>query len=112
VIEASQPPRPELMYNYYRAQEHFDFLAGWLRKQGIEGNKPLHTLRKEYGSQICARAGLLAASRGLRHSNVAVTAGVYVDSTPRAVTGLGSLLAAENIVPLPAPKKMRKRSGR
>jgi hypothetical protein len=105
VIEASQPPRPEIMYNYYRAQEHFDFLVGWLRKHGIEGNKPLHTLRKEYGSQICARAGLLAASRGLRHSNVAVTAGVYVDSTPRAVTGLGSLLAAENIAPLPVPKK-------
>ena len=112
VIQACASPRPELMYNYYRCQEHFDFLIEWLRKQGVEGNKPLHTLRKEYGSQICARAGLLAASRGLRHSNVAVTAGVYVDSTPSAVTGLGSLLAAGNIVPLPPPKKSRRSSGK
>jgi integrase len=112
VIEANQPPRPELMYTYYRAQEHFDFLVGWLRNQGIEGEKPIHVLRKEYGSLLCTRAGLLAASRGLRHSNVAVTAAVYVDSTPRAVTGLGGLLTAGNIVPLPPPKKTRRRSGK
>jgi hypothetical protein len=107
VIEASQPPRPEVMYTYYRAQEHFEFLIGWLRKQGIEGNKPLHVLRKEFGSLLCQRGGLYAASRGLRHSNVAITAAVYVDSTARAVTGLGSLLQAGNIIPLPEKKSKR-----
>ena len=39
VIEASLPPRPEVMYNYYRAQEHFEFLVAWLRQQGIRGPK-------------------------------------------------------------------------
>jgi hypothetical protein len=45
----------------------------------------LHTLRKEFGSQINARYGLLAASEQLRHGGIAVTARHYVENRSRAV---------------------------
>jgi hypothetical protein len=31
----------------------------------VKGSKPLHTLRKEFGSEICAVHGIHAASRAL-----------------------------------------------
>jgi hypothetical protein len=113
VIESDRAPMPSAGYPYYRSQRLFEFLTQWLRAKGIHGFKPLHTLRKEYGSQLCARAGIYAASRGLRHSDIAITSQFYTDSTARAVTGLGYLLAEQKIIPLPAPeKKTRKQSKR
>jgi hypothetical protein len=35
--------------------------------KGVTGNKPLHTLRKLYGSALADLHGLHAASSGLRH---------------------------------------------
>jgi integrase len=36
----------------YRCTPTFDFLSAWLRKQGVDVNKPLHTLRKEAGAMV------------------------------------------------------------
>ena len=33
-------------------------MTAWLRAQGVEGDRPLHTLRKEFGSIICAAADI------------------------------------------------------
>lgn len=98
VIESPEPPRPELVYNYYRAQDAFDRLISWLRSHGVRSKKPLHALRKEFGSQLCAAHGIYAASRALRHSSIAISAAFYTDSKARASVGLGHLLESPKII--------------
>jgi integrase len=66
----------------------------WLRKQGIKDNKPMHTLRKEFGSIVCQSADLLTASKQLRHSSLAVTAGIYVESRRKAAPAIGAMLGS------------------
>jgi integrase len=92
VIESRNDPRPGATFEYYRAQDHFEKLVAWLRKNGVRSKTPLHSLRKEFGSQICDREGIYAASRALRHANIAVTAAHYLDKKKRVVSGLGHLL--------------------
>ena len=77
-------------------------LLAWLRSHGVVSKTPLHTLRKEYGSQIHARYGLLAASEALRHGGVGVTARHYVENRSHAVLGFGHLLTKDErtIVPM------------
>ena len=48
------------VYDRYRCQRDIVALIVWLRGKGVVSNTPLHTLRKEYGSQINARYGLTA----------------------------------------------------
>ena len=91
VIDGNEP-KPEAVYNYYRADRHHKTLIRWLREKGVKSNSPIHTLRKEFGSILCREAGLFVASRLLRHSNVAITEKHYLHNQTRAVTGLGPLL--------------------
>ena len=60
-------------------------LLGWLRSKGVISKTPLHSLRKEFGSLIHARYGLLAASEQLRHGGIGVTARHYLEN--RAALG-------------------------
>ena len=102
MIESLTQPKSGISYSHYRCQEVFDRLIAWLRQNGVKGNKPLHTLRKEFGSQICAVHGVHAASRQLRHADIAITNMFYTDSRKRALTGLGHLLKSDDkVVPLP-----------
>jgi integrase len=97
VIESDCEPRA----GQYRCQDDIRALLGWLRRKGVVSRTPLHTLRKEYGSQINARYGLTAASEMLRHSDVAVTAAHYVENKHRSVLGFGHLLKGERtIIPI------------
>jgi integrase len=98
VIESQESPRPELTYAYYRCNELFERLVAWLRSHGVRSKKPLHTLRKEFGSQLCNVHGIYAASRALRHSQIAITAAFYTDSRARATIGLGHLLESQKVV--------------
>ena len=101
VIESNDRPKRGVSYLHYRCQEVFDQLISWLRQNGVKGNKPLHTLRKEFGSQICAAHGVHAASRQLRHADIAITNMFYSDARKRALTGLGHLLKPDDkVVPL------------
>jgi hypothetical protein len=59
---------------------------------------PLHTLRKQFGSEIHARYGLLAASEQLRHGGIAVTARHYIENRSRSVLGFGHLLKGERTI--------------
>jgi integrase len=93
VIESPNPPRPGATYEHYRCQTLIEKLLAWLRAKGITTETPLHTLRKEYGSQICARAGIYAASRALRHGDITITSQHYLDKRQRVVSGMGHLLA-------------------
>jgi integrase len=92
VIESSRAPKHEAQYQYYRCDRVFERLIIWLRAQGLCSPKPLHELRKEFGSLINERNGIHAASRALRHSDIRVTNDHYMDSRSRVTTGMGYLL--------------------
>jgi integrase len=98
VVESDRSPRAGVLYNHYRCEPVFQQLTEWLRAHGVTSAKPLHELRKAFGSAICERAGIHQASRSLRHSDIRVTAGVYVDSRSRTSVGLGHLLKPIKIV--------------
>jgi integrase len=101
VIESEVAPRPGAIYSHYRCQRLFEALGKWLRDHGVTGNKPLHTLRKEFGSQVCAKHGIYAASTALRHADIAITSQHYLDKKRRVTVGLGGLLnIPKNIVAL------------
>ena len=100
----------------YRCEDVFYRLTHWLRKNGVEGSKPLHTLRKEAGSIIATKAGIHAASQFLRHADIQVTAMHYADHKERVTVDLGAWLRPENVVHMPAaetqdspPKRKRAR---
>jgi hypothetical protein len=97
VIESPEAYRPGLLYAHYRCRTELKRLTEWLRAHGVRAMKPLHTLRKEFGSQLCQAHGIYAASRGLRHSDIKITSNFYTDSRARAT--LGHLLEAPNVVP-------------
>ena len=92
VIESERAPDNGKPYEHYRCHRDFVELIGWLRSKGVVSRTPLHTLRKEFGSQINARFGLVAAQRMHRHAQVAVTAAHYVEIKTRPVLGFGHLL--------------------
>ena len=84
----------------YRCEDVFYRLTHWLRKNGVEGSKPLHTLRKEAGSIIATKAGIHAASQFLRHADIQVTAMHYADHKERVTVDLGAWLKPENVIPM------------
>lgn len=99
-VLAGVSPKTSLTWRPYRADETFARLGAWLKAQGVKSRTPLHTLRKEAGSLICQKDGLFAASRFLRHADVAITAQHYAAQKDRVTIGLGSLLTspAQNII--------------
>ncbi len=94
-------------YRHYRAAATFERLVAWLRANGVESKTPIHTLRKEAGSLVCQSAGLFAASRFLRHADVAITAQHYASQKDRVTVGMGALLApapSANVIPFTEPQ--------
>jgi integrase len=92
---------------HYRADAVFERLTIWLRKHGVAARKPLHELRKELGALVTAEHGIYAASRVLRHSNVATTAAHYTDLKTRPVVNVGSWLnRPENITSITSEEKL------
>ena len=83
---------------HYRCTDVFDRLTQWLRQHGVEGARPLHTLRKEAGSLVATEAGIHAASRFLRHADIQITSACYADHKERVVVRIGALLGSENVV--------------
>jgi hypothetical protein len=99
VLESDHVPRPDAGYHYYRCDATFDALVDWLRLQGIKTNKPLHTLRKMFGSLIVEKAGVFAASSALRHTSIELTTSYYLDRSVKTVSGLGNAISgAQNPV--------------
>ncbi len=113
VIESRGKPKPDIPRLHYRCERHFKVLNRWLRQHGIiEANKPLHTLRKEFGSKLTEVHGIFAASTALRHADISITRAFYADAKAKeSAFGLGHHLKApvppaqtENVVPL-GPKR-------
>jgi integrase len=101
VIESDLPPLPvkPVDHEYYRCEPTFKALVQWLRDKGVQGNKPLHQLRKLYGSALADLHGLHAASSGLRHADLRTTAGFYVDRRVKVTPGFGSAVSAAYEIP-------------
>lgn len=93
VIESAGQPGIGKGYQSYRCEKTFKALLAWLRAHGVSAAKPLHELRKEFGSLLCQRHGIYIASRMLRHADVAITAAHYTDTKERCTVGLGAALA-------------------
>jgi integrase len=92
VIESPNAPRAERKARCYRCNAVFERVNEWLRVQGVDTMKPLHTMRKEIGSIIASEHGIFEASRYLRHSDIRITSAIYADKkktvTPKAFAGL------------------------
>lgn len=92
VLNSPLPPRAGLDRQYYRCQHTFKHLTDWLRGQGVTATKPIHELRKEFGSLVNAAHGIYAASRALRHSDITTSVRHYIAKKQRVTVGLGHLL--------------------
>jgi integrase len=124
VIDAPQAEEAEFSRPWglrYRCSSVFEKVNAWLRANGVEANKPLHTLRKEAGSMIATQQGIFAASQFLRHSDIKVTADYYADKKTRTTIDIGKLLGAgadtpANVVSIsedePEPKKAQAKGKR
>ena len=89
VIESDRMPILDATYSTYRCKQVFEALTGWLRGKGIDAQKPLHELRKEFGSVIANEHGIYAASRALRHTDIGITTRHYADKRRRITAGFG-----------------------
>jgi integrase len=77
----------------YRAEDTFKRLCTWLRLNGVNTLKPIHTLRKEAGSLVYERENnVLAASRFLGHADIQVTSQHYTTQKSQPHVGIGNLL--------------------
>ena len=92
VIQSDVQPAYKSKTPQYRANRHLQALVKWLRKSGVEYRKPIQTLRKEAGSEVCRRYGLHASSTFLRHADIQVTSNHYVENKQTITSGLASLL--------------------
>jgi len=92
VIKSPLKPDSKAKAGRYRCNPVFTVLLEWLRKNGVDGHKPLHTLRKEIGSIIASEHGIFEASRYLRHADIHITSAFYADKkkivTPKTFAGL------------------------
>lgn len=104
VIPAYKAPAGDMSRewgNRYRTGATFEKACAWLRANGVDANKPIHTLRKEAGSIIATRDGIFAASTFLRHSDIGVTAKYYADKKTKTTIDMASLLAEPGNDPAP-----------
>ena len=67
----------------YRCRTVFAQLNDWLRSQGVAARRAIHELRREAGSIVATQSGIRAASRFLRHADIAITAAHYADHKER-----------------------------
>lgn len=111
VIESDIAPRLGESYAHYRTGPVLDSFTAWLRAKGVNERKPLHTLRKEFGSIVADKMGIYSASRALRHADVQVTTMHYLDKKQRIATGLGAVLAPANVERADFTGKRRTKAG-
>ncbi len=79
VVESERDTNKRPGSRHYRCDPVFIRLRNWLRWKGVKAKKPIHELRKEVGSIIASEHGIFEASRFLRHSDIRITAAIYVD---------------------------------
>ena len=88
VLGSAVRPTTGEPYAHYRCALTFDKLIAWLRGKGVGGEKPLHALRKEFGSLIAQKFGIYAAKEVLGHADITTTASHYLESKEKPVLAL------------------------
>lgn len=96
VVESTVQPRPGANWHHYRCDCTFKSLTAWLRDKGVTAQKPIHTMRKEFGSRICEQFGIFAASEALRHADIRITRAHYVDKRGRIHLEVGKMLGGKS----------------
>ena len=108
VIDGGQAEGGSVSYGQrYRCLKVFARLTGWLRSQGVTARRAIHELRKEAGSIVATQSGIHAASRFLRHADIAITAAHYADHKERITVPLGALLKPDNVADMPQVTERR-----
>lgn len=102
VINSNVEPRQSATYHHYRCTVIFEKLGEWLERRGMTDPKPIHGLRKEFGSEINRQAGIYAASEQLRHSDIRTTHDHYVGKKERVVVPLGKWLKEPSLKVVPS----------
>jgi integrase len=92
ILKSDYKVRLGLPHSHYRAAATFTKLTDWLRTKGVATGKPLHTLRKLFGSRLNDLYGLHVASLGLRHADIGITSQHYVAKRPSATVGFGPVI--------------------
>ena len=94
VIESPVEPRPEAVQQPSLPLQSPVQGIGQVaaRQRHSDRATPSMPLRKEFGSQICAQAGIFAASVALRHSSINLTREYYIDKKQPAVFQVSKLL--------------------
>ncbi len=87
-----QPKAGSTRNHHYRCNRLFNEAVQWLRGKGLTARNALHALRKEFGSQICAQAGIYAASVALRHSSINLTREFYIDKKKPTFLAISNLM--------------------
>lgn len=96
VIESTVAPRPGANWYHYRANCAFKQLNAWLRGKGVDTPNPIHTLRKEFGTLVCHKFGIFAASEALRHSDIRLTRAHYTDRKAPIFLEVGKMLSGKS----------------
>lgn len=78
----------------YRCDPVHRRLIDWLKVQGVDSLRPIHTLRKEVGAMIASDRGIYAASRYLRHADIRITSAYYADQKKPLSVDLTELMTA------------------
>ena len=85
VREVLDPARAQGAVICTDPKEVHETLSAWLKAQGVKDAKPIHYLRKCYGSLAVADHGIFVAAKLLGHSSIMLTASTYagqVDELP------------------------------
>ena len=109
VIENPHEPAPQTAYQSYRCGTEFRALAEWLRLHGVDTDRPLHALRKEFGSLINRTYGIHAASVALRHASIGITSQVYATAGSAPPAGWAPCLSSPLITFCRFPRSPRPR---
>lgn len=102
VIEPDTDHRPSQAAQFYRAADSFRRVTAWLRANGVAGDRPLHTLRKEFGSAVADAGDIHQAMLQLRHAQISTTEAFYADRRNRATVGVAAILGDAQRQAVPA----------
>jgi integrase len=92
VIQENAPVAMRSKCPAVRAMPIFKRLAQWLRANGVKDQKPVHVLRKIFGSLVATQEGLFAARDLLGHSTVRVTEASYAALLKKPVIDVGDIV--------------------
>ncbi|WP_035606264.1 tyrosine-type recombinase/integrase [Haloferula sp. BvORR071] len=75
-----------------RKDKTFRRVNAWLKTKGITATEPLHSLRKEFGSNVFTHHGVGVASVLLGHADIKLTMDTYAGLTKAPVIDMGGLI--------------------